>query len=100
MLNIITNLIFNDVAERKNAVDNKIITKINFELSDGTKIFASIFNENKNKWINFNIDSQYLLKLKNNDKIFVTDINNWSYKLPSTKYNISDTKLNDLLVED
>jgi len=95
-----TNLIFNDVAERKNVVDNKIITKINFELSDGTKIFASIFNENKNKWINFNIDSQYLLKLKNNDKIFVTDINNWSYKLPSTKYNISGAKLNDLLVED
>ena len=95
-----TNLIFNDVVARKNVVDNKIITKINFELFDGTKIFASIFNENKDKWINFNIDSQYLLKLKNNDKIFVTDINNWSYKLPYTKYNISGAKLNDLLVED
>ena len=29
-----TNLVFNDVAERKNTVDNKIITKINFELFD------------------------------------------------------------------
>jgi len=95
-----TNLVFNDVAERKNTVDNKIITKINFELFDGIKISASIFNENKDKWINFNIDSQYVLKLKNNDKIFVADIDNWSYKLPSTKYNIGGAKLNDLLVED
>ena len=95
-----TNLVFNDVAERKNTVDNKIITKINFELFDGIKISASIFNENKDKWINFNIDSQYVLKLKNNDKIFVADIDNWSYKLPSTKYNIGGAKFNDLLVED
>ena len=84
-----TNLFFDDVAKRKNAVDNKIITKIS----------ASIFNENTNKWINFNIDSQHVLKLKNNGKIFINDINNWSYKLPSTKYNVSGAKLSDLLVE-
>ncbi len=94
-----TNLFFDDVAKRKNAVDNKIITKINFDLFEGIKISASIFNENTNKWINFNIDSQHVLKLKNNGKIFINDINNWSYKLPSTKYNVSGAKLSDLLVE-
>ena len=43
---------------------------------------------------------QSILKLKDNDRIFVNDIKNWSYKLPSTKYNVIDAKLEDLLVED
>ena len=36
----------------------------------------------------------------NDGYILVDNINNWSYKLPSTKYNIVETKLVDLLVED
>ena len=38
--------------------------------------------------------------IKDNEKIFVNNIENWSYKLSSTKKNISDTKFEDLLVED
>ena len=95
-----TNLIFDDVVTRKNVVDDKIITKINFELFNGINISAIIFNEDKDKWINFDIEKESVLKLKDNNKVFINDIENWSYKLPSTKYNISDTKLEDLLVED
>jgi len=95
-----TNLIFEDVFERKNIIDSEVITKINFELFDGVNIFSTIFKKDKNKWINISIDNQSILKLKENKKIFVDNIENWSYKLPSTKYNIADAKLKDLLVED
>ena len=39
-------------------------------------------------------------KLKDNEKIFVNNIQNWSYKLSSKKYNFVNAKLDDLLVED
>ena len=94
------NLIFEDVVKRKDIIDNKSLTKINFELFDGTNIFAIIFNKDKDKWISFDIENQSVLKLKDNEKIFVNNIENWSYKLSSTKKNISDTKFEDLLVED
>jgi len=95
-----TNLIFEDVVKRKDIIDNKSLTKINFELFDGTNILAIIFNKDKDKWINFDIENQSVLKLKDNEKIFVNNIENWSYKLSSGKKNISDTKFEDLLVED
>ena len=76
-----------------------MIIKINFELFDGVNIFASIYNKDKDKWINIDIESQSVLKLKENEKIFVNNIENWSYKLSSKKYNVSDTKFEDLLVE-
>ena len=69
-------------------------------LFDGTNIFAFIFNEDKNTWINFEIDEQSTFKLKDNNKIFVNNIQNWSYKLSSKKYNFVNAKLDDLLVED
>ena len=94
-----TNLTFEDVIEREGNVDNKVIIKINFELFDGVNIFASIYNKDKDKWINIDIESQSVLKLKENEKIFVNNIENWSYKLSSKKYNVSDTKFEDLLVE-
>ena len=95
-----TNLTFEDVIEREGNIDNKVIIKINFELFDGVNIFASIYNKDKDKWINIDIESQSVLKLKENEKIFVNNIENWSYKLSSKKYNVSDTKFEDLLVED
>ena len=95
-----TNLIFEDVVKRKNVIDSELRTKINFELFDGTNIFAFIFNEDKNTWINFEIDEQSTFKLKDNNKIFVNNIQNWSYKLSSKKYNFVNAKLDDLLVED
>ena len=95
-----TNLIFEDVFEHKNIIDSEIITKINFELFDGVNILSTIFKKDRDKWINISIDNQSALKLKENKNIFVDNIENWTYKLPSTKYNISDAKLNDLLVED
>ena len=95
-----TNLIFEDVVKRKDVINSELRTKINFELFDGTNIFAVIFNEDKDIWISFNIDDQSTFKLKDNDKIFVNDIHNWSYKLSSKKYNIVNAKLDDLLVED
>ena len=76
-----------------------MIIKINFKLFDGVNIFASIYNKDKDKWINIDIESQSVLKLKENEKIFVNNIENWSYKLSSKKYNVSDTKFEDLLVE-
>ena len=94
-----TNLTFEDVIEREGNVDNKVIIKINFELFDGVNIFASIYNKDKDKWINIDIESQSVLKLKENEIIFVNNIENWSYKLSSKKYNVSDTKFEDLLVE-
>ena len=95
-----TNLIFEDVVKRKNVIDSELPTKINFELFDGTNIFAFIFNENKDTWINFEIDEQSTFKLKDNNKIYVNNIQNWSYKLSSKKYNVFNAKLDDLLVED
>ena len=95
-----TNLIFEDVVKRKNVIDSELHTKINFELFDGTNIFAFIFNEDKDTWINFEIDEQSTFKLKDNNKIFVNNIQNWSYKLSSKKYNVFNAKLDDLLVED
>ena len=95
-----TNLIFEDVVKRENVIDSELRTKINFELFDGTNIFAFIFNEDKNTWINFEIDEQSTFKLKDNNKIFVNNIQNWSYKLSSKKYNFVNAKLDDLLVED
>ena len=101
-----TNLIFEDVVERKDIIDNKFLTKINFKLFDDINIFSIIFNKekdkdkDKDKWINFNIDNESFSKLNDKKKIFVNNIENWSYKLPSTKNNISNTKLKDLLVED
>ena len=95
-----TNLIFEDVVKRKNVIDSELRTKINFELFDGTNISAFIFNEDKDTWINFEIDEQSTFKLKDNNKIFVNNIQNWSYKLSSKKYNFVNAKLDDLLVED
>ena len=96
---LFTNLTFEDVIEREGNIDNKVIIKINFKLFDGVNIFASIYNKDKDKWINIDIESQSVLKLKENEKIFVNNIENWSYKLSSKKYNVSDTKFEDLLVE-
>ena len=95
-----TNLIFEDVVKRKSVIDSELRTKINFELFDGTNIFAVIFNEDKDIWISFNIDDQSTFKLSDDDKIFVNDIQNWTYKLSSKKYNVVNAKLDDLLVED
>ena len=95
-----TNLIFEDVFERKNIIDKEVITKINFELFNGSNIYSTIFKKDKNKWINISIDDQSALKLEKNKDIFVDNIINWTYKLSSTKYNVADTKLKDLLVED
>ena len=95
-----TNLIFEDVVKRKDVINSELRTKINFELFDGTNIFAFIFNEDKDTWINFEIDDQSTFKLKDNNKIFVNNIQNWSYKLSSKKYNVFNAKLDDLLVED
>ena len=94
-----TNLTFEDVIERESNINNKVLIKINFKLFDGVNIFASIYNQDKDKWININIESQSVLKLKENEKIFVNNIEKWSYKLSSRKYNVSDTKFKDLLVE-
>ena len=95
-----TNLIFEDVVKRKDVINSELRTKINFELFDGTNIFAVIFNEDKDIWISFNIDDQSTFKLSDDDKIFVNDIQNWTYKLSSKKYNVVNAKLDDLLVED
>ena len=95
-----TNLIFEDVFERKNTNDSEVIAKINFQLFNDVNISSTIFKKDKNKWINISIDSQSALKLKENKNIFVENIEKWTYTLPSTKYSIADTTLMDLLVED
>ena len=95
-----TNLIFEDVFERKNTNDSEVIAKINFQLFNDVNISSTIFKKDKNKWINISIDSQSALKLKENKNIFVENIENWTYTLPSTKYSIADATLKDLLVED
>ena len=77
-----------------------VSTKINFQLFNDVNISSTIFKKDKNKWINISIDSQSALKLKENKNIFVENIENWTYTLPSTKYSIADTTLKDLLVED
>ena len=97
---LFTNLTFEDVVKRGEIIENKLLIKIHFELFDSVSIFASIFdNKDNDKWINFDIENESILKLRNNEKIFVDNIENWSYKLSSKKYNVSDTKFEDLLVE-
>ena len=95
-----TNLFFEDVSERKKFNEDKFLTKIDFELFNDTKISAIIFTENDIQWINFSLNNESINELKKQNIIFVDDINNWSYKLSSTKYNNINTKLKDLLVED
>ena len=73
---------------------------INFELKNGSRITGVIFTKNKNKWININIDGTSIEEIKKNNKIYVNDVNQWSYMIPSTKYSVIDTKLKDLLVEE
>ena len=84
------------------ALDTSILfeLKIDFELFNDTKISAIIFTENDIQWINFSLNNESINELKKQNIIFVDDINNWSYKLSSTKYNDINTKLKDLLVED
>ena len=96
----LTNLFFEDVAERKIVNDESYLTKIKFELFNKVKVSAEIFLESDSKWVNFNIEGDSSDKLYEENKVFVKNILDWSYKLPSTKYNVSDTKLEDLLVED
>jgi len=95
-----SNLTFSDVIQRQDSNKGNMLMEAKFELFDGTNIFANIYNDNKDKWINIDLDNKSVLKLKNKEKIFVNNIKNWSYKLPSKKYNTIDTKFNDLLVED
>ena len=71
-----------------------------FTLFNESNILAIIFNQGEEKLINFYIDDKSDENLKQNKKNFVDDIQWWSYKLPLTKYNVSGTKLEDLLVED
>ena len=85
----LTNLVFEDVSGRKTADNNKILTKINFKLNDNVpqpdpnsgflqldnvQILATIFNEGKDKWINFNINFKSALSLLENKRIFVDNI--------------------------
>ena len=96
----LSNLIFEDVIERKEAIKENFITEAEFELFNDIVINTIVFKDGDNKWINFNIDENSNQKLKNDNLIQVSDIGNWTYKLPKTKYNTIDTKLKDLLVED
>ena len=93
-----------------------MVKEINFEILDSAvrQIEKIIEGEKENTHLridvlgggcagfsyNIDLDNNSVLKLKNKEKIFVNNIKNWSYKLPSKKYNVIDTKLNDLLVED
>lgn len=95
-----TNLFFEDVSDRKEINNNNLITKIRFDLFNDFFIEGAVFKENDSKWINFTIDQESSQKLFNEQKVLVENINEWSYKLQSTKYNTLDTKLKDLLVED
>ena len=95
-----TNLVFDDVVKREENIDNNLSIKINFELKNGSRITGVIFTKNKNKWININIDGASIEEIKKNNKIYVNDVNQWSYMIPSTKYSVIDTKLKDLLVEE
>ena len=96
----LVNLTFEDVVKRREVIEESIITKAQFELFNDIVINAIIFNDNDQKWINFDIDQNSNQKLKNNKLIYVNDIAKWTYKLPKTKYNTIDTRLKDLLVED
>ena len=96
----LSNLVFEDVSKRKNNYENNIITNTTFELFGNIFINAVVFKDDKEKWINFNVDEKSLNDLEINNKILVKNIENWSYKLSSTKYNTVETKLKDLLVED
>ena len=95
-----TNLVFEDVINRNNPLDNNIVTKINFKLFDDINISGIIFRKDNDKWVNIDISDESISKLRENKKIFVPNIRDWSYKLNSTKYNVTDAKLDDLLVED
>ena len=86
--------------QRKEPLNNKFITKINFQLFNLIDIKAMVFEDEENKWVNFDIDDNSLTTLKNDKQVLVKNIKDWSYKLARTKYNILDTKLKDLLVED
>ena len=94
------NLSFDNVQKRISNIDENIILKVIFKLQDETVIEAVFFNIEKDKWVNFQIENNLIEKLYNNKSVFIKDINNWSFKLPSAKYSITDTKLEDLLVED
>ena len=94
------NLSFDNVQKRISNIEENIILKVIFKLQDETVIEAVFFNIEKDKWVNFQIENNLIEKLYNNKSVFIKDINNWSFKLPSAKYSITDTKLEDLLVED
>ena len=96
----LTQLVFEDVFERKQVINENILVNTQFELFNNVLIRATVFKDNDIKWINFDIDDDSLLQLKNDNLIEVNDINNWTYKLLDTKYNTLDTRLKDLLVED
>ena len=96
----LTQLVFEDVFERKQVINENILVNTQFELFNNVLIRATVFKDNDIKWINFDIDNDSLLQLKNDNLIEVNDINNWTYKLLDTKYNTLDTRLKDLLVED
>ena len=96
----LNNLTFDDVIDREKTDDKEFVTKMKFTLFNESNILAIIFNQGEEKLINFYIDDKSDENLKQNKKNFVDDIQRWSYKLPLTKYNVSGTKLEDLLVED
>ena len=96
----LSNLTFEDVIERQEVIKESFVTEAKFELFNDVVINAIVFKDGDNKWINFNIDEDSDQKLKNDNLIQVSNIGNWTYKLPKTKYNTIDTKLKDLLVED
>ena len=97
----LSNLVFDDVMARQETSKENFVTKAKFELFDNIVINALVYQDSdKKKWIDFDIDSDSIKKLKANNLIVVEDIEKWSYKLPKTKYNTINTKLNDLLVED
>ncbi len=95
-----TNLSFDDVQKRIKNVEENIISRVIFKLQNDINIEALFFNIEKNIWVNFQVDEYSLKKLFSDKLMFVKNINDWSFKLPSTKYSITETKLEDLLVED
>ena len=96
----LSKLDFNDVGIRIQNGNNEYLSKFSFELFDKTIINGVVFKFNEEKWINFSVEEEDISNMVNDGYILVDNINNWSYKLPSTKYNIVETKLVDLLVED
>ena len=96
----LSNLSFEDVSIRKKNYENNVITNITYELFENTFINAIVFKDDNEKWINFNVDEESFNYLEKENNILVENIENWSYKLSSSKYNTVETKLKDLLVED